>query len=138
MKGKSCKVIATESDMTTLWAYYTHLRHLYAHSMGIVTSRFIKNIEGKNRKEREKVKHFEKERLSLYSEIPALDSAIDSEIPTLDSAINDDDPKPILNFDFEEGRLYVLSQWQLNLFRNFIIFTMECLEEIEVSPEVSP
>lgn len=125
MKGKSCEVIATESDMTTLWAYYTHLRHLYAHSMGIVTPRFIENIEGKNLKAR--VELFERKRLSLYSEIP-----------NLDSAINDDDPKSILNFDFKEDRLYVLSDWQLNLFRNFIIFTMECLEEIEVSPEVSP
>jgi len=95
------------------WKFYTRVRNIYAHSFGFITSKARDSILGGLRenfiKSWEKIKENE---LLLFS---LLEEPIKSSFSKT---------------SMREGKIYLLSDVELDIFRNFSIHLAESLEEI--------
>ncbi len=105
LKEKSCEVITTEYQLLDMWTYFTQLRHLYAHSAGMVTSPFLNNIN----KIQDKVTIFENKNMEWKYYL-------------------DESELPIFDFDFKENEIYQLKDYQLHFFRNLVVCIMETID----------
>ena len=96
-----------------IWKFYSRLRDIYAHSFGFITSLAKSNILGGLRE------NF----LKSWRELKEKDTLV---YILIEEYID----KSFHKSSIDDGKFFFLSDYELNIFRNFIINLSESLEEI--------
>lgn len=101
-----------KTDFENLWNYYTNIRNLYSHSSGIISKEFISKMNNI----RVYMKKLEEELNSKYIYIF--------------------DNETIFNTDnILSGELYIISEYELRIFRNFLLYIWETIYMLETNNE---
>ncbi len=102
---KSCGIISEQKEIEKIWKFFTVLRNLYSHASGKLTKKIKASICGN----KPYFDNFVKEKLMEWG------------------------GKDFNPFDFslfKADKVYVMSDIQLNFFRNMLVYCMECIDEI--------
>lgn len=95
--------LSTHEELAVFWDFFTHFRHLYAHSGGYVTIKWLEQYKSKREK--------------LINTVNNFDCAISGSLLT----------KSIENIEAFENKMFYIEDGFSNIFRNFIIYIMESL-----------
>jgi hypothetical protein len=97
-----------KTEFVTLWSYYTNVRNLFSHAGGIISKEFISKMN----KIRNEIENFER---NLVAQIPFPSEKI-FKIENLN-----------------ENGLYIISEYELRIFRNLLVHIWETLYMLETN-----
>lgn len=99
-----------KDEFVTLWNYYTNVRNLFSHSGGIISKEFISKMN----RIRSDIENFEEK---LVSQVRVISQKI-FKIENLN-----------------ENGLYIISEYELRVFRNLLVYIWETLYMLETDDE---
>ena len=101
-----------KNNIISLWNYYTNIRNLYAHSGGILGKNFINDMT----RIKDDMSKLESKLAKKYSIILEKDIFLNTD-------------------NISEGNLYIISEYELRIFRNFIVYIWESIYLLETENE---